>query len=183
MAKQMFTLRDVPKYETIRLVASRYPELEPASTAAFVLLLRVASDLMAAAEDYLARYGLSMGRYTVLMLLYRVIDVPQNPCELARRAGVTRATMTGLLDGLEREGLISRKTVPDDRRMLEVELSAKGKKFLESVMPGYFRLIRRSMAGLSQSEKEQMIALMTKLGATGEFSAVMSNEEPMAESA
>jgi DNA-binding MarR family transcriptional regulator len=176
MAKQMYTLRDVPKYENIRATASRYPELEPASGAAFVLLLRVASDLLAATDDYLAGFDLSQGRFIVLMLLYRTVEVPQNPCELARKAGVTRATMTGLLDGLEREELLTRKTVADDRRMLNVALSAKGKAFLETVMPGYFRLIRKCMAGLSQAEKEQMIALLTKLGATVELHAAVNPE-------
>ncbi len=100
------------------------------------------------------------------MLLYRASDVAQNPCELARKAGVTRATMTGLVDGLEREGLVSRRTVAEDRRMLDVELSTKGKKFLDQIMPGYFRLVRKNMSGLSQGEKESMIALLTKLGST-----------------
>jgi DNA-binding MarR family transcriptional regulator len=169
MAKQMYTLRDVPRYENIRAAAARYPELEPASAAAFVLLLRVASDMLAAAEDYLAAHNLSQGRFTVLMLLYRVVEIPQNPCVLADKAGVTRATMTGLLDGLDREGLIARETAAEDRRMLEVKLTAKGRKFLEGVMPGYFRLIRRAMAGLPTSEKEQLIALLTKLGATADI--------------
>jgi len=172
----MYTLRDVPKYENIRAAAARYPELEPAASAAFVLLLRVASDFLAAAEDYLAEHGLSQGRFTVLMLLFRTVDIAQNPCELARKAGVTRATMTGLLDGLEREELITRKTVAEDRRMLDVALSTKGKKFLETVMPGYFRLVRKCMAGLSQGEKEQMIALLTKLGATAEWNSSPNNE-------
>jgi DNA-binding MarR family transcriptional regulator len=177
MAKHMYTLRDVPKYENIRAAAARYPEIEPAASAAFVLLLRIASDFLAATDDYLATHGLSQGRFMVLMLLYRVIDVPQNPCELARKAGVTRATMTGLLDGLEREELVTRKTVAADRRMLEVALSAKGKKFLEGVMPGYFRLIRQCMRGLSQAEKEQLIALLTKLGATADLPTPANAEQ------
>jgi DNA-binding MarR family transcriptional regulator len=168
MAKQMYSLRDVPKYENIRAAAARYPELEPASGAAFVLLLRVASDMLAATDDYLAGFSLSQGRFVVMMLLYRVNDLPMNPCVLADKAGVTRATMTGLLDGLEREGYIARETAAVDRRMLEVKLTAKGKKFLEGVMPGYFKLIRQRMVGLSVAEKEQMIGLLTKLGATAE---------------
>lgn len=164
----MYTLRDIPKYENIRAVASRYPELDPASSAACVLLLRVASDILATVDDYLAEHDLSQGRWTVLMLLYRTVDQAQNPCELARKAGVTRATMTGLMDGLEREGLVSREMVAADRRMLDLRLTAKGKRFLESVMPGYFRLIRRVMRGLNQREKEQMIELLTKLGATAD---------------
>jgi DNA-binding MarR family transcriptional regulator len=176
MAKQMYSLRDVPRYENIRAAASKYPELEPASGAAFVLLLRVASDMLAATDDYLADFSLSQGRFIVMMLLYRVIDVPQNPCVLADKAGVTRATMTGLLDGLEREGYIGRETAAADRRMLEVKLTGKGKKFLESVMPGYFKIIKQRMVGLSIGEKEQMIGLLTKLGATAENSGAGTNE-------
>jgi DNA-binding MarR family transcriptional regulator len=182
MAKQMYTLQFVPKYENIRAAAARYPELEPASAAAFVLLLRVASDTLAATDDYLADFSLSQGRFIVLMLLYRVLDMPQNPCGLAEKAGVTRATMTGLLDGLEREGYIARETAAADRRMLEVKLTAKGKKFLEGIMPGYFRLIRQRMEGLNIGEKEQMIELLTKLGATAESAgdAVTVAQEPVA---
>jgi DNA-binding MarR family transcriptional regulator len=166
MAKQMYTLRDIPKYENIRAVASRYPEIDPASSAACVMLLRVASDILAAIDDYLLEHGMSQGRWIVLMLLYRTVDRAQNPCELARKAGVTRATMTGLLDGLEREGLVSRELVAEDRRMLDVKLVAKGRRFLEETMPGYFKLIRRVMRGLSEREKEAMIDLLTKLGAS-----------------
>jgi len=176
MAKQMYSLRDVPKYENIRAAAARYPELEPASGAAFVLLLRVASDMLAATDDYLARFSLSQGRFVVMMLLYRVQDLPMNPCVLADKAGVTRATMTGLLDGLEREGYIARETAALDRRMLEVKLTAKGKKFLEGVMPGYFKLIRQRMVGLSTAEKEQLIGLLTKLGATAENVPAVVND-------
>ena len=171
MAKQMFTLRDVPKYEHIRAVAGKYPELEPASSASWLLLLRVASDMLAVAEDYLAGHGLSQGRFVVMMLLYRTVDVPQNPCVIADKAGVTRATITGLLDGLKREEFIAREGQRDDRRKLEVRLTAKGKKFLEGVMPGYFRLIRQCMAGLNIGEKEELIKLLTKLGATTELQA------------
>jgi DNA-binding MarR family transcriptional regulator len=104
-----------------------------------------------------------------MMLLYRVDEIPQNPCVLADKAGVTHAIKTGLLDGLERVAYIARETAPDDLRKLEVKLTAEGRKFLERVMPDYFRLIRRCMAGLSTSEKEQLIALLTKLGATADL--------------
>ena len=166
----------------MRMAASKYPELEPASGAAYVLLLRVASDMLAAGDEYLAKFSLSQGRFIVLTLLYRVFDLPQNPCVLAEKAGVTRATMTGLLDGLEREGYIQRETSTEDRRMLEVRLTVKGKKFLEGVMPGFFRMVRQRMEGLTMGEKEQMINLLTKLGATAEISAAAANEVKVGES-
>jgi DNA-binding MarR family transcriptional regulator len=133
------------------------------------MLLRVASDVLAQVDDYLATHGLSQGRWAVLMLLYRTPELAQNPCELARKAGVTRATMTGLLDGLEREGQVSRETVAADRRMLDVRLSQKGKKYLEEVMPGYFTLIKRVMRSLTEEEKHEMMALLSKLGSSVEI--------------
>ena len=168
MAKQMYTLRDIPKYETIKAHAARYPEVDPASSATCVMLLRVASDILAQVDDYLATHELSQGRWQVLMLLYRTPELAQNPCELARKAGVTRATMTGLLDGLEREGYVSRETVASDRRMLDVRLSAKGVKYLEVVMPGYFKLIKRVMRGVTEEEKHEMMGLLSKLGSSVE---------------
>ena len=174
MSKRIFSLQDIPKYENIRAQAAKYPELEPSSAAAFVLLLRVASDMLAATDEYLAQHQLSQGRWIVMMLLYRAAgDGPGattrgtlNPCELASKAGVTRATMTGLLDGLERSGHIERITVEQDRRMFDVSLTPQGKSFLEGVMPGYFRLVRKLMGGLSEDEREHLITLATKLGAT-----------------
>ncbi|HVT79962.1 MAG TPA: MarR family transcriptional regulator [Phycisphaerae bacterium] len=176
MAKQMYALRDVPRYENIRAAAARYPELEAASGAAFVMLLRVASDMLAATDAYLEEHKLSQGRFVVMMLLYRVIETPQNPCTLAEKAGVTRASMTGLLDGLEREGHVARETAAKDRRMMDVSLTPRGKKYLESVMPGYFRLVRKAMGGLSTAEKEQLIGLLTKLGATSGISTMAPND-------
>jgi DNA-binding MarR family transcriptional regulator len=166
MAKQMYTLRDIPKYDCIRAQAVKYPEIDPVSTAACLMLLRVASDVLAALDDYLAEHDMSRGRWSVLMLLMRTPELPQNPCELASKAGVTRATMTGLLDGLERDEFVARETVAADRRMLEVRLTDKGRKYVEQVMPQYFMLIRKVMGGLSEAEKEMLISLLTKLGAT-----------------
>ncbi len=162
----MYTLRDIPKYDCIRAQAVKYPVIDPLSTTACLMLLRVASDVLAALDDYLAENDMSRGRWSVLMLLMRNPELPQNPCELASKAGVTRATITGLLDGLERDDFVARETVAADRRMLEVRLTAVGRKYVEQVMPQYFMLIRKVMGGLSEGEKETLTGLLTKLGAT-----------------
>jgi len=153
----------------------KYPEIDPLSTAACLMLLRVASDVLAALDDYLAEHDMSRGRWSVLMLLMRNPQLPQNPCELASKAGVTRATITGLLDGLERDAFIARETVAADRRMLEVRLTETGRKYVEQVMPQYFMLIRKVMGGLSEAEKETLTALLTKLGATAGISQPMQD--------
>src|SRR5258706_3633126 len=137
----MFLLRDLPKYETIRQLSERYPAIDPRAVEAFLVLLRTATDTLGGFESYLQRHGMSQGKFTVLMLLNRNPDLGLNPSDLASKAGVTRATMTGLLEGLEREQLISRQGDRADRRRAVVKLTTSARTFLDNVLPEYFTTV------------------------------------------
>jgi DNA-binding MarR family transcriptional regulator len=161
----MLYLRDLPKYEAIEARASRYPEIDPAAVVSYLVLLRVASDVLDASDAYLARHNMSQGRFTVLMLLNRNPDEPMSPSDLAARSGVTRATMTGLLDNLERDKLVKRDADRHDRRMLLVQLTAKGRKLLDGMLPDYYRRIACLMSHLEEDEKKSMIDLLHRISA------------------
>jgi DNA-binding MarR family transcriptional regulator len=88
---------------------------------------------------------------------------PRTPAELADAAGVTRATMTGLIDTLERDGLVKREPDPDDRRMMSVLLTARGERFLDDFLPGHFKLISGLMAPLTESERKTLVRLLGKI--------------------
>lgn len=163
MSTQPFTLRDLPKHETLKLLAERYPEIDAQAVSTYVMLARVATDILTHLDGYLTTHQMSRGRFTVLAILNRNPEQPLNPCELADKAGVTRATMTGLLDGLEREGFIARELVPADRRMLQVRLTPQGLQFVNSIMPNYFKLMREMMAGITEDEKQQLSTILNKL--------------------
>ena len=159
----MLYLRDLPKYEAIEQRASRYPEIEPGSVVSYLVLLRVASDVLAASEAFLAKHEMSQGRFTVLMLLNRNPDQPSSPSDLAAKSGVTRATMTGLLDGLERERLIRREPDRNDRRMFMVELTSRGRKLLDGILPDYYRRIAKLMGQLDEEEKKGLVHILEKV--------------------
>lgn len=156
----MFYLRDLPKYETLLSHAERYPHVDPGACESFLVLLRVASDVLTAMEAYLHTQGLSQGRFTVLMILNRNPGVGLSPSDLADRAGVTRATMTGLLDGLEREGLVKREPHAEDRRMLTVRLTEIGMGRLSAMLPEYFRRVAALMCGVSEQERRDLVAVL-----------------------
>src|SRR3990167_8470587 len=104
----MLQLRDLPTPEILEKFAQRYPDADVSAVAAFLHLLRVATDLSGALDSCLSQHGLLQGRWWVLILLMREDDRTSAPSTLAEKAGVSRATMTGLLDGLERDGLVER---------------------------------------------------------------------------
>jgi DNA-binding MarR family transcriptional regulator len=159
----MLYLRDLPKYEAIQQRASRYPEIDPGAVVSYLVLLRVAQDVLSATEAFLNRHEMSHGRFSVLMLLNRNPEHPVSPSDLAAKSGVTRATMTGLLDGLERERLVHREPDKGDRRMLMVELTPKGRKLLDGMLPDYYRLLAAIMNELGDGEKKQLIELLNKV--------------------
>lgn len=161
----MLYLRDLPKYEAIEARSRRYPQVDAGAVQSFLVLLRVASDVLEAIEQFLAGHGMSQGRFTVLMLLNRNPDEPASPSDLAARSGVTRATMTGLLDGLEREKLVKRDADRTDRRMLLVELTPRGRKTLDGMLPEYYQRIASLMGHLSNGEKHELVELLGKVNA------------------
>lgn len=159
----MLLLRDLPKYETLLAYSKRYRNVDPAAVEAYLNLLRVASDVLDATEDYFQEHGTSQGRFTVLCLLNRNPDQPLCPADLADRAGVTRATMTGLLQGLEGEGLLKRTSCSDDKRMFYVELTAKARRYLDNILPDWFRRVGGLMEGLTDKERVTMLKSLEKV--------------------
>jgi DNA-binding MarR family transcriptional regulator len=159
----MFLLRDLPTSETLQRHSQRYPWVDPAALESCISLLVVARDVINALDSHLSRHNLSQGRFNVLLLLNRNPDSSLCPADLADRSGVTRATMTGLLDGLEKDSLIQRIQDREDRRRLGIVLTPKGREFIDGLMPEHFYRIAQLMANLSDEEREQLRGLLDKV--------------------
>jgi DNA-binding MarR family transcriptional regulator len=160
----MLLLKDLPKYDTLQRFADRYAEMDVSAVQTFLTLLRVASDVIENLDACLARHDLLQGRWWVLILLMREENLTASPSVLADKAGVTRATMTGLLDSLERSSLIERIANPDDRRMLNVKLTEKGQQRLDEVMPDYYARVAQVMHDLSEKDRALLIEMLQKVG-------------------
>jgi DNA-binding MarR family transcriptional regulator len=146
-------------------LAKCYLELDIASVETCLAFLQTTADVYQALEVHFARYHLSMGKFTLLMQLLQAGKGGLTPSQCADRAGVTRATITGLLDGLEKDGLVERKPYPDDRRRLYVQLTEKGRHLLNKILPDHFCRTTGLMANLSATEKQTFIGLLAKLRA------------------
>lgn len=159
----MLLLKEVPKYECLLEGAKRYPDLDPSAVEVFLHLMRTGNDVSEAFARVHAGHNISQGRFGVLMLLIHDPATPVSPADLADRANVTRATMTGLVDTLERDGFVKREHAPDDRRMMLVRLTPAGTRFIEKVLPDYLRRIATVMAGTSIDERRALVNLLAKI--------------------
>ncbi len=161
----LLMLKDVPRYECLLEAAERYPTLNPSASEAFLHLLRTGDAVFAAEGAYLGAHDISQGRFMVLMLLNRCDGHQSTPAELADEAGVTRATMTGLVDTLEKDGLVTRKNDSADRRAVLVQLTRSGRKLLDKMLPGYFASVTKMMQPLNKAERKQLVTLLQKIQA------------------
>jgi DNA-binding MarR family transcriptional regulator len=170
-------LKDLPRYECLLEAAKEFPDLDPSAAEAFLHLLRTGDEVFGVTDRNLNDHNISHGRFGVLMLLWRSVQPraakllgadecvagPRTPAELADAAGVTRATMTGLIDTLERDGFVTREPDLDDRRMMSVCLTPKGERFLQDFLPGHFKAIASLMSPLSEAERKMFVRLLGKI--------------------
>jgi DNA-binding MarR family transcriptional regulator len=158
-----FNLRDLPTHEALEAFVSRYPGIDVDAIEAFLLLIRASYNTTTTFDVCFSHYGLSEGRFGVMMLLRTSSDGMLAPSELADRLNVTRGTITGLLDGLERAGLVVRQAHTEDRRMLTICLTQQGRELLERVVPEHFQRIMQAMSVLSHEERTQLVGMLRKI--------------------
>jgi DNA-binding MarR family transcriptional regulator len=170
-------LKDLPRYECLLEAAKEFPDLDPSAAEAFLHLLHTGDEVFGVSDRSLASHNISHGRFGVLMLLWRSVQPraaallgaepcvagPRTPAELADAAGVTRATMTGLVDTLERDGYVRREPDPVDRRQMSVRLTPRGEKFLMEFLPGHFKAIAAIMGTLTEGERKTLVRLLGKI--------------------
>jgi DNA-binding MarR family transcriptional regulator len=102
----------------------------------------------------LAPYGLSGRELAVLLVLAG--REPASQQQAAKRLGVDRTTMVGLLDALEEKGLVTRHPHADDRRRNVVELTAGSRDILRQATRASDDAERQFLAPLTQGAAQQL---------------------------
>jgi DNA-binding MarR family transcriptional regulator len=125
------------------------------------LLKRALVDLEDLHTEHLAPVGISGRELGVLLLLEG--KGPESQQETARRLGVDRTTMVGLLDGLEAKGLVARRADAGDRRRNVVELTDAGQTALVRAVRASDEAEQQLLADLDDAESAQLRTLLTRL--------------------
>ena len=83
--------------------------------------------------------------------------------ELSQRMMVTGGNVTGITDGLEKEGLVIRQVDPTDRRVFHVKLSAEGQRQFRRMAAEHEQWVIELFAGMSVEQKNQLVDLLGEL--------------------
>ena len=136
-------------------------ELQPGSMPEIFQLIDIVSKrLKQIQRETVKEANLTPPQYFILTLLWERNGRPLK--ELAAAAHCSRATMTGIVDTLEKKELVTRQSNPEDRRSLLVKLSEKG-ALLQDTTPTVDRIFQNCCVGLEPTEARQLSLLLKKL--------------------
>lgn len=113
-------------------------------------------------DRHAADYGISDAKLEVLELLSCCSGRRACLYTLGDRLGVTRPNITKLVDGLERQGLVQRLPHPDDRRMVQAQLTPEGAAIAAGALPGRVMRLERIWGDLDDDELARLVSLLQR---------------------
>ena len=129
------------------------------------LLFRTARLLHERIDRTLAPFSLNMSQYLVLSMLAADEGEPSSPSEVGATLDATRTQMTRILDALQTQGLIRRRASEQDRRSLELELTAAGRRMVEKAAPAVHAAYVRVWAFVGPQDRAVTTAGLKQLHA------------------
>ncbi len=156
-------LEAIPTWEELEAHAKAVPEIDPAAVIAMLEILQAAEEIKKSILDVLRdEHHLSEGKFCVLIVLHQH---PEGiaPSFLADRVGVTRATVSAMLQRMERDGLARIASDAKDGRGKQVALTSKGQAFMDEILPKHYQRITKLMGKLTAEEHKELIRLLKKL--------------------
>lgn len=135
----------------------------------YVKLMRAANSARGYAARSLRDTNLTLTQFAVLEALYHL--GPLSLSDIARKVLTTGGNLTMVVGNLEKLGLARRQSCPEDKRVLIVVLTAKGKTLLRDVFPKHATAIVEFLTILSPEEQEHLGDLCRKLGKQSKASA------------
>lgn len=106
-------------------------------------------------------FGLTPSQFMVLEVLYHKGDM--RVCEITEKILTSGGNMTVVIQNLLKENYVIKKETPGDRRSYRLSLTEKGKNIMEEVFPKHLNIMKDTMEGLEEVEKQTLIELLRKM--------------------
>ncbi|MEQ8524263.1 MarR family transcriptional regulator [Gracilimonas sp.] len=137
-------------------------EEEKTTLNAFIKIMRATESMNGRLARHLSEANLTVSQFGTLEALLHL--GPLNQRELGQKLLKSGGNITLVIDNLQKNGLVEKKTDPNDRRAVIISLTKKGRSFIEEFFPQHLEKIKEEFSCLNIKEKEQLAGLCKKLG-------------------
>lgn len=125
-------------------------------------LINVSEAIIKAADRFFAKFGVTTAQYDILAILkYSQRRLTQS--DLGINRVVSRSNITGILDRLEKIGMVRREGSADDRRIKHISITKKGLDLIERVEDKYFENVKKLVWFLDEKDKKGLVEILDRL--------------------
>lgn len=148
------------------------PELDTAPLGIVIRVMTLYRSFSKEATLALEPLGLELWEYDVLSALRRQGEPFSLPAtKLARQTGLSGGAMTNRIDRLEERGYVARKAREDDRRSIDVMLTASGQTVIDRAIRHRLDAARESLKCLQAGERRELADLLRRVVLSAERTA------------
>lgn len=112
-------------------------------------------------DAHVRQLGLTSSQFDVICTLGNTSGMTFN--KLAKKTLTTKGELTGIIDRLEKKGLVRREVPPNDRRSFLAVLTPEGEQIFEEVFPAHTEYLKECFATLEIQELEEIRQAIEKL--------------------
>ena len=140
-----------------------FPDMDFEMISIFAQIMMTLHHLPILMEGYFKKMGLTKSRFLVLIQVYRKRDEGLSIREIRSFHKVRSATMTGIIDTLEREGQIERVSDSTDRRKVIVRITGTGRELVQNFLPKHQEYIKQMLSKLDDKDCRNLLDLLKRL--------------------
>jgi len=125
------------------------------------LVARTARSMKKTLDARLAPFGITTSQHIILSILAQEDGLSLS--EIGKRVYLDKPAITGLADRLEKDGMVRRKRIPSDRRVIKLWLTDKGRKLLDQIEEVADKVDKDLMRVLSLAEIQLFRKLLERI--------------------
>ena len=154
-------MRKDPIDEILEQWSDERPDLDTASLGVVIRVMTLHRAFRRQADRALQPLELELWEYDVLSALRRQGRPYTLPAtRLARETELSSGAMTNRIDRLESRGLVKRRPDSNDRRGVNVSLTAKGRRLIDTAIQHRLDSARESLRDLTTAEQRELARLL-----------------------
>ncbi|MGY3779688.1 MarR family winged helix-turn-helix transcriptional regulator [Isobaculum melis] len=156
-------LRSLPDKPLLTAYQSKYPHIDVEAVQLFLRFQQVNREIQKNYDALFQHFHLTEAKFTILMLIYRQQEHQILPSKLASMLGVKKPTITGIVNGLVKAGLVIKLANQKDKRATFIALTKQGLSLLETFLPTNYTTANTIMGNLTEEERATFHILLEKI--------------------
>jgi len=149
--------------ERVQALQARYPDQDFEAIDVTIALGRAASSVERMLAERLKEYDLTPVALQVMISVMLADGGPIDLTTLGVQVRVTKANVSLVLQGLEKQKLIERATEPTDGRRLRIHLTPLGRKRLKRLVPLTLNTMEEALQPLSPRDRKELRRILRRI--------------------